>query len=109
LDTLARRPPGRRGFDKVPFADVEPAALLEMIERTFFAVSTDETRYNLNGALDPVGAGAEAQAHLTASTKATTVASHTSSRSGPIGKTSGSFLHSSMREHNSLRRPISWQ
>jgi DNA polymerase III subunit beta len=36
-------------FEKVPFADVEPAALLEMIERTFFAVSTDETRYNLNG------------------------------------------------------------
>ncbi|HET6439317.1 MAG TPA: DNA polymerase III subunit beta [Anaeromyxobacter sp.] len=36
-------------FDKVPFADVEPAVLLEMIERTFFAVSTDETRYNLNG------------------------------------------------------------
>src|SRR5512140_2054367 len=36
-------------FDKVPFADVEPAMLLEMIERTFFAVSTDETRYNLNG------------------------------------------------------------
>jgi DNA polymerase III subunit beta len=36
-------------FDKVPFADVEPALLLEMIERTFFAVSTDETRYNLNG------------------------------------------------------------
>src|SRR5512141_1837911 len=36
-------------FEKVPFADVEPAALLDMIERTFFAVSTDETRYNLNG------------------------------------------------------------
>lgn len=36
-------------FDKVPFADVPPALLLEMIERTFFAVSTDETRYNLNG------------------------------------------------------------
>jgi DNA polymerase-3 subunit beta len=36
-------------FDKVPFAEVEPALLLEMIERTFFAVSTDETRYNLNG------------------------------------------------------------
>ncbi|BDG03518.1 DNA polymerase III subunit beta [Anaeromyxobacter oryzae] len=36
-------------FDKVPFADVAPAALLEMIERTSFAVSTDETRYNLNG------------------------------------------------------------
>jgi DNA polymerase III subunit beta len=36
-------------FDKVPFADVDPSLLLEMIERTFFAVSTDETRYNLNG------------------------------------------------------------
>jgi DNA polymerase-3 subunit beta len=36
-------------FEKVPFADVEAAALLDMIERTFFAVSTDETRYNLNG------------------------------------------------------------
>lgn len=36
-------------FEKVPFEDVAPAALLEMIERTFFAVSTDETRYNLNG------------------------------------------------------------
>jgi DNA polymerase III subunit beta len=36
-------------FDKVPFADIDPALLLEMIERTFFAVSTDETRYNLNG------------------------------------------------------------
>jgi DNA polymerase-3 subunit beta len=36
-------------FDKVPFADVEPSVLLDMIERTFFAVSTDETRYNLNG------------------------------------------------------------
>src|SRR5512140_2264215 len=33
-------------FDKVPFADVDPNALLELIERTFFAVSTDETRYN---------------------------------------------------------------
>ncbi|HET8539806.1 MAG TPA: DNA polymerase III subunit beta [Anaeromyxobacter sp.] len=36
-------------FEKVPFADVDPAELLDMIERTFFAVSTDETRYNLNG------------------------------------------------------------
>lgn len=36
-------------FDKVPFVDVAPALLLEMIERTFFAVSSDETRYNLNG------------------------------------------------------------
>jgi DNA polymerase-3 subunit beta len=36
-------------FEKVPFADVDPSLLLDMIERTFFAVSTDETRYNLNG------------------------------------------------------------
>ncbi len=36
-------------FDKVPFAPVDASLLLEMIERTFFAVSTDETRYNLNG------------------------------------------------------------
>lgn len=36
-------------FEKVPFADVDAAALLDMIERTFFAVSNDETRYNLNG------------------------------------------------------------
>jgi DNA polymerase-3 subunit beta len=36
-------------FEKVPFADVQPGALLDMIERTSFAISTDETRYNLNG------------------------------------------------------------
>jgi DNA polymerase-3 subunit beta len=36
-------------FEKVPFGDVDPKLLLDMIERTFFAVSTDETRYNLNG------------------------------------------------------------
>lgn len=36
-------------FEKVPFADVDAADLLDMIERTFFAVSSDETRYNLNG------------------------------------------------------------
>jgi DNA polymerase-3 subunit beta len=36
-------------FERVPFVTVEPAAVLEMIERTAFAVSTDETRYNLNG------------------------------------------------------------
>jgi DNA polymerase III subunit beta len=36
-------------FEKVPFADVDAGGLLDMIERTFFAVSTDETRYNLNG------------------------------------------------------------
>ena len=36
-------------FEKVPFVSVEPADLLDMIERTQFAVSSDETRYNLNG------------------------------------------------------------
>jgi DNA polymerase III subunit beta len=36
-------------FEKVPFGDVDAAGLLDMIERTFFAISTDETRYNLNG------------------------------------------------------------
>ncbi len=44
-------------FDKVPFDDVDPAVLLDMIERTFFAVSTDETRYNLNGVFFEPGAG----------------------------------------------------
>jgi DNA polymerase-3 subunit beta len=43
-------------FDKVPFADLDPSVLLDMIERTFFAVSTDETRYNLNGVFfEPAG------------------------------------------------------
>ncbi len=36
-------------FERVPFVAVDAAAVLEMIERTAFAVSTDETRYNLNG------------------------------------------------------------
>jgi DNA polymerase-3 subunit beta len=36
-------------FERVPFVTIEPGELLEMIERTSFAVSTDETRYNLNG------------------------------------------------------------
>jgi DNA polymerase-3 subunit beta len=36
-------------FDKVKFAAVAPQDLLSMIELTQFAVSTDETRYNLNG------------------------------------------------------------
>ncbi len=43
-------------FDKVPFADIDPQLLLDMVERTFFAISTDETRYNLNGVLfEPSG------------------------------------------------------
>jgi hypothetical protein len=36
---------------------VDAALLLEMIERTFFAVSTDETRYNLNGVYFEPSAG----------------------------------------------------
>jgi DNA polymerase-3 subunit beta len=36
-------------FEKVAFVDVVAAELLEQIERTSFAASTDETRYNLNG------------------------------------------------------------
>jgi DNA polymerase-3 subunit beta len=45
-------------FERVPFVAVEPALLLEMIERTAFAVSTDETRYNLNGVFFEPAAGA---------------------------------------------------
>jgi DNA polymerase-3 subunit beta len=36
-------------FERVAFVDVVPAELLEQIDRTSFAASTDETRYNLNG------------------------------------------------------------
>jgi DNA polymerase-3 subunit beta len=35
--------------EKVSFVSVEPAQLLEMIEKTQFAISADETRHNLNG------------------------------------------------------------
>jgi DNA polymerase-3 subunit beta len=44
-------------FEKVAFVSVPPRLLLEMIELTAFAASTDETRYNLNGVLfEPAGA-----------------------------------------------------
>ena len=44
-------------FERVTFVDVPPASLLEQIERTAFAASTDETRYNLNGVFfEPQGA-----------------------------------------------------
>jgi DNA polymerase-3 subunit beta len=36
-------------FEKVPLVPIEPKPMLEMIELTSFAVSADETRYNLNG------------------------------------------------------------
>ncbi len=43
-------------FEKVTFVEVVPAELLEQIDRTSFAASTDETRYNLNGVLfEPQG------------------------------------------------------
>jgi len=35
--------------EKVAMVEVEPTALLEMIEKTQFAISADETRHNLNG------------------------------------------------------------
>lgn len=43
---------------KVPFVQVRPKQLLEMIELTSFAISTDETRFNLNGVFfEPVSSG----------------------------------------------------
>ncbi len=36
-------------FERVAFVPVDPATLLDQIERTAFAASTDETRYYLNG------------------------------------------------------------
>jgi DNA polymerase-3 subunit beta len=36
-------------FEKVQLVPVQPRQLLELIELTAFAASTDETRYNLNG------------------------------------------------------------
>jgi len=45
-------------FDKVQLVTVQPRQLLEMIELTAFAASTDETRYNLNGVFfEPVADG----------------------------------------------------
>ncbi len=37
------------GADGVEFLEIEASLLSEMIERTLYATSTDETRYNLNG------------------------------------------------------------
>jgi DNA polymerase-3 subunit beta len=36
-------------FERVAFVTIDPKSLLDQIERTAFAASTDETRYNLNG------------------------------------------------------------
>jgi len=44
---------------KVPFVKVNPKRLVEMIDLASFAVSTDETRFNLNGVFfEPVQGGA---------------------------------------------------
>jgi len=45
-------------FEKVPFVPLAPATLLALVERTAFAVSSDETRYNLNGVYFEPAAGA---------------------------------------------------
>jgi DNA polymerase-3 subunit beta len=45
-------------FERVHFIDVAPSEILDMIERTQFAVSSDETRYNLNGVLFEPSGGA---------------------------------------------------
>src|SRR5437588_7195399 len=43
--------------EKVNFVAVDPTALLEMIEKTQFAISADETRHNLNGVFFESGEG----------------------------------------------------
>src|SRR5436853_634790 len=43
--------------EKVQFVAVEPQQLLEMIEKTQFAISADETRHNLNGVFFGTGHG----------------------------------------------------
>jgi DNA polymerase-3 subunit beta len=43
-------------FDDVSFFALEPSTFREMIDKTLYAVSTDETRYNLTGVFcEPVG------------------------------------------------------
>jgi DNA polymerase-3 subunit beta len=42
--------------EKVPFVAIDPKVVLAMIDRTSFAVSSDETRFNLNGVyFEPAG------------------------------------------------------
>ena len=36
-------------FEEVPFFDLDPRVFKEMVDKTLYAVSTDETRYNLTG------------------------------------------------------------
>ncbi len=44
-------------FDKVQLVPIDPKPILEMIDLTGFAVSSDETRYNLNGVFFEATAG----------------------------------------------------
>ena len=44
-------------FDKVQLVPIDPKLILEMIDLTGFAVSSDETRYNLNGVFFEATAG----------------------------------------------------
>ncbi len=48
--------PARPRFDKVPFVAIDARMLLTLIDLTSFAVSSDETRYNLNGVFFESGA-----------------------------------------------------
>lgn len=44
--------------DDIPFVQIEAGTVLDMIEKTQYAISTDETRYNLNGVFfDPAEEG----------------------------------------------------
>jgi DNA polymerase-3 subunit beta len=60
-----------RDFPKLPnhreveFAKVDAGAFIDMVDKTFFSVSTDETRYHLNGVLfDCDGGGDKAHARM---------------------------------------------
>jgi DNA polymerase-3 subunit beta len=43
--------PSLPSYDDVDFATVDAAAFAHMVDKTLYAASTDETRYNLNGVL----------------------------------------------------------
>ena len=49
LSISAEEYPGLPGADSTTFAEVDAKLLAELIDRTLFATSTDDTRYNLNG------------------------------------------------------------
>ena len=50
---------------EVDFAKVDASTLRDMIAKTFFSISTDETRYHLNGVLfECDGEGAKARARM---------------------------------------------